>query len=335
MKHQLKRTKPYELGLTVTLDKADLDYYLIEAKKYLSNDLKIKGFRQGKVPPQIAKDKLDKKEVLETAFDFAFKQSFADILTREKLDLIDTRNFEVKENSVEKMVYSVLLTIFPEFKLTDYNKIRIQKKGASVSEEEVSKTLEFIRNSRKVNGVIPELNDGFASGLGHFQSLDELKRSIRDGLKHEKEVKESQRVQALILDKVANDTKIEVPPILINRQLDQMTLDLDADLHRQGLEFGLFLAKIKKTQDELRKEWESKAGVLVKKALILKEIAKKENIKIEPEEVKEKVSQFLENFATIDEVKDKIDLPKLTNQIEQVLLNQKVLAFLEKEANYF
>lgn len=330
MDYRIKKLSPYELNLTVELDKTDLDRYVKEAQKYLANDLKIKGFRPGKVPPEIAKDKLDKKEVLETAFDIAFKQSFSDVLMKEKLDLINAGKFEVKENSAEKVIYAVLLTVFPEFKIGDYKNIKVDKTSISISPEEVEKTIEFIRTSKKTNGVLPELDDDFAKSLGRFENLEQLRENIGDGLREEKEIKENQRVQSLILDKIANDTKVEIPPILIERQLDQMMFDLDADLHQQGMELGLFLAKIKKTSDELKSEWKPKAEMLVKKALILKKIAQKENIKVEAGEVKEKISQFVQNFGTIEEAEKNIDLPKLSDQIQQILLNQKVLNFLEK-----
>lgn len=334
MRYNLKKNKSYELKLTVTLDKADLDYYVSEAQKYLANDLKIEGSRLGKVPPEIAKDKLDKKQILETAFDLAFKQSFADILLKEKFELIDARGFEVDENSEKKLAYSILLTVFPEFKAADYRRISVDKNDTSVSGEEVSKALELIRNSKKKDGVVPELTDDFARKLGRFENLEGLKDSIGQGLKKEKEMKESQRIKAFVLGKVAGKTKIEVPPVLVIRQLDQMMLDLDADLHREGMELGLFLAKIKKTSEELRKGWQSKAELLVKKALILKEIARIENIKVEPEEVKEKINGLLQNFSSLEEAQKNVDLTKLSSQIEQILLNEKVLALLEKEAKY-
>lgn len=333
MNYQINKIKSYEMNLIVTLDQKDLDHHLNEAKKHLANNLKIEGFRLGKAPLEITKDRLDKEEVLNTAFNFAFKQSFGDILIKEKIDLIDAGKFEVKENSPIRMTYSVSLTVFPEFKLADYKNIRVKKNEVFVSEEEIGKTLEFIRNSKKQNGVLlPELTNEFAKSLGQFRDLKQLNESVGEGLKEEKEIKESQRIQAFVLDKIAEATKIEVPPSLIDRQLDQMILDLDADLHRDGMELGLFLAKINKTQEELRNEWKPKAELLVKKALIMKKISKIEGIKIDPEEVKLKMGRFFQNFSTPDEIQKNIDLEKLTGQIEEILLNQKVLSFLEKEA---
>lgn len=330
--YSLKKTKSYESFLIVTLNKDDLAYHLNEARKNLANELRIDGFRRGKVPVEIAKDKLNAKEVLSAAFDSAFKQSFSDVLAKEKMELIDVGNLEVKENSAVRLVYSVRLTVFPDFKLADYRNIRIRRNAVSVSREEVDKTLGFIRDSRKTDGAIPELTDDFAKGLGRFENLEQLKESVSEGLKKEKEMRESQRIQGLVLDKLAKGTKVEIPPALVEKQLDQLFFDLDADLHQQGLELGPYLAKIKKTSGDLRNEWKPKAELLVKKSLLMKEVAKKEGIKVEPAELKGKVDSFLGNFAALDEAQKNIDLQKLAVQLEQIILNQKVLAFLEKEA---
>mgnify|MGYP001569389580 FL=1 len=332
MKYNLKRNKPYELVLTIDLDKTDLDLYLEEARKRLANELKLDGFRQGKVPAEIAKDKLDQNQVLETAFNLAFRQSFADVLSKEKLEVIETGDFKVKDNSSEKLVYSVSLIVFPECKLKDYKNIKVAKKETGVSEGEVEAVLESIRKSRAASGAVPELNDEFAKSLGRFDNVAELKANVSEGLKEEKNMKESQRVQAAVLDKIAEGTRIDPPPVLVIRQLDQMILDLDSDLHRQGMELNLFLAKIKKTEVELREEWKKKAELLVRKALILKEIARLEKIEVGEEEVKGRVNDFLGNFPNLAEAEKKIDLVKLADQIRQILLNQKVLVFLEREA---
>lgn len=332
MNYNLKKSKAYELVLTINLDKSDLDHYLNEAQKYLANDLKLDGFRQGKVPLNVAKEKLDKNQVLETAFNLAFRQSFSEVLSKENLEVIETGDFQVKENSLQKLVYSVSLIVFPEFKIKDYKKIKVGKKETSVSEGEVDAVIESLRKSRVANGAAPELNDDFAKTLGRFDSIVELKANVSEGLKEEKEMRERTRVQAIILDKIAEDAKIDPPPVLVIRQLDQMMLDLDSDLHRQGMELSLFLAKIKKTEPRLREEWKAKAELLVKKALVLREIAKLEKIDVGEEEVKGKVQDFLGNFPDIAEAEKKIDLAKLADQIRQILLNQKVLMFLEKEA---
>lgn len=321
MNYNLRKNKAYELVLTINLDKSDLDHYLNEARKHLANDLKLDGFRQGKAP------------LLETAFNLAFRQSFADVLSKEKLEVIETGGFQVKENSLQKLVYSVSLVVFPDFKVKDYKKIKVGKRETSVSEGEVDAVIESLRRSRAANGAAPELNDDFAKTLGRFKNVAELKTSVSEGLKEEKEARERTRIQAAVLDKIAEGVKVDSPPVLVERQLDQMMLDLDTDLRQQGMELSLFLAKVKKTESRLREEWKAKAGLLVKKALVLREIAKLEKINVGEEEVKGKVQDFLGNFPDIAEAEKKIDLAKLADQIRQILLNEKVLMFLEKEAS--
>ena len=334
MNYRLNKNRAYEFNLTVDLDKADLDSCISEAGKYLTNDLKLDGFRRGKVPLDIAKDKLDKNRLMETAFNLAFRQSFSEVLSKEKLEVIETGNFQVKENFPQKLVYSLTLTVFPELEVKNYKKVKIDRKEIFVSRAEVDKVIESIKKSRAADGTVPEINDDFAKSLGRFQNVGELEVSIYEGLKQEKETREKTRVRAALLDKIAENTKVDLPLVLVNRQLDQMMFDLETDLRQQGMELGLFLAKIKKTGGQLRGEWKSKAELLVRKALILKEIARLEEIKVEPEEIKAKVDGFLANLSGVEEAEKKIDLAKLGEQIEQVILNEKVLAFLEKEAEY-
>lgn len=425
MDYTLKKQKPCEIQLTVTLNKEDLDYYIKEAQKYLANDLRIEGFRKGKAPLDIAKDKLDKDQVLKTAFDFAFKQSFVEVLVKEKIDLIDFSGFKVKENSAEKLVYVLNLIIFPEFTLPDFRQISIKKKDINVSEKEVDQVLEFIKQSRmkfkdvergieegdkvqidfdikkdgksqevphilthdfifgkidfypglnselkglkkgdekeftlkmpsnfakkeladqkldfkiKVNSVQePEkvkLDDDFARQLGKFKDFKHLKSSINDGLRMEKEQKESQRIRGLILDKLSKEVKIDLPQTLVENQLDRMIMEFDQDLHQRGMELSLYLAKNNKTQDDLKKEWRSRAEDLVKKSLILRKVAQVENIKVSQEELENQVNLYLRNFPNIEEARKSIDFEKLTDQIYQILLNEKVLEFLEKQVKY-
>jgi len=425
MNYTIKKQKSCEFQLTVILDKEDLNHYIKEAQKYLTNDLRIEGFRKGKVPLDIAKDKLNKEEVLKTAFDFAFKQSFVEVLIKEKIDLIDFSDFKVKENSAEKMAYVLNLIVFPEFKLPDFRQISVRKKDIKVSEKEVDQVLGFIKQSRtkfkdvdrgieygdkvqidfdirkgnepqeiphvlyhdfifgkvdfypglndklkglkkgdekkftlqmpsdfvkkdlasqtlkfkvKVNSVQEpekiELNDDFARQVGKFKDIKHLRHSISDGLRMEKVQKESQRIRILILDKISQDVKMDLPKVLIEKQLDKMIAEFDYDLHQQGMELSLYLAKNNKTQDDLRKEWRSKAENLVKKSLILRKIAQVENIKVEQGELEDQVNLYIRNFPNFEGAQKNIDLEKLTDQIHQILLNEKVLAFLEKEVKY-
>ena len=145
----------------------------------------------------------------------------------------------------------------------------------------------------------------------------------------EKESKEKERIRLAILDKIIENSKIEIPQRLLDRQLDQMIKGFDEDLHRQGLELGLYLAQIKKTQEELRKDWHGQALKQVKSTLILREVGSKEGINVGEEEVMLAMNDVLKNFRSVEEASKYLDLDNFKAKVRNKLLNEKILEFLE------
>jgi len=193
--------------------------------------------------------------------------------------------------------------------------------------------LDFNVKIKRVQRVIlPELNSEFTKMLGSFKDIDALRRNIAEGITMEKEAKEKERIRLAILDKIVKNTQIEIPPKLVKRQLDLMLRNFDENLHRQGLELGLYLAQIKKTQEDLRKEWYEQAVKQVKTSFIIKEIGKKEGITIGNDEVKLAVNNILRKFNSIKEAQENMDLGEFEDRIRTNLFNDKIIDFLEKKA---
>jgi len=179
---------------------------------------------------------------------------------------------------------------------------------------------------------IPELNDEFAKSLGSFETLDALRKSISDGLLEEKETKEKQRIRIELIEKLAKDSKIEVPDNLINEESERMINEFKFSITGFGLDFGKYLQEINKTVDELKNEWKEQAEKRVRVAICLKMIAEKEKIEVSDEEVGNKIDEELKNYPDIKEARKSIDPEKLKDYTKEVLRNEKVLGLLEKEA---
>ena len=121
-----------------------------------------------------------------------------------------------------------------------------------------------------------------------------------------------------------------IPEILVNQQLDSMIGNLDKDLHTNGMELGLYLAQMGKTQDDLRKEWRDEAEKQVKTVMILHKIAKDNNISVSHEEVDETLSTTVQSMIMKGEVdKANLDMESLRDNISSRITNEKVLDFLE------
>lgn len=424
MNYKIKNKNQSTIHLTAFLDRSDLDHYIDQAYKYLSNNLKIDGFRKGKAPLEVSRDSFDKNEILETALEFALRQSLSEILIKENIEPIEFSEFKIEENSEQKLIWSVFITVFPKIKLPNYQEIKIKRKNITVLESEVDSVLEFLKKSRRkfddierpsrfgdkmlvdfkirdgdkeikndhrlshyfilgeteffpglneqlknlkkgenkkfvlkmpndfhikdlankklsfqveIKDIkepkVPDLNDEFARSIGNFKSLFELRESITDGLRQEKEAKEKQRIRALILDYISKQTKVEVPKILVERQVDDLIRNFDLDLHKNGMELSLYLAKIDKTYEEFKRSLWQKAKEDVKRDLILIAIAKAENIQVTPQELETSINEFLKSIIDINNLNE-IDLENLNERIKFILLEEKVFQFLESRITY-
>ncbi|OGM98327.1 MAG: trigger factor [Candidatus Yanofskybacteria bacterium RIFCSPLOWO2_01_FULL_41_34] len=425
MSHTLKKIDQNQTELTVELDRNDLKEYVEKTEVEIGKDFQLDGFRKGKVPKDLIKKSLDAKQVLESALDLAMKDSLAKVIEKEKLDVLNVSKLEIKENTPVKLVYKVILTLFPEINIRDFSKVKVAKRDVQVEQKDIDDTLATIKASRsilrdkegvvekgdrvevdfevrhnremleggvsknhpliigsknfmpgfedsllgmkkdeektfslvapkdyyvkkiagqkldftvKINNIksveLPKIDDEFVRGLGNFQNLDQLIDNIRGGIMEEKRLKEKQRVRLEIINHIVNNSSIMAPEILLNQQLDSMISNLDSDLHANGMELGLYLAQMGKTQDDLRKQWREEAEKQVKIVLVLHKIAKDNNILASHEEVDESVSAAVQSMLMKGETdKSSLDIKSLRDNISSRITNEKVLDFLEKNCS--
>jgi len=186
----------------------------------------------------------------------------------------------------------------------------------------------IVNDIKKV--IRPEVNDDFAKSLGQFADLASLKESVKDALVQEKKIKESQRTRLEILNNIISHSKIEVPDDLLTKQLDVMVSDFDHTLHGKGLELGLYLARIGKTQEELKKDWTNDAEKQVKISLVLRRLIKDQNIKASQEEVQELVGQVVQSAIARGEASQAdINPAKIQEEVASKIVNEKALEYIE------
>lgn len=423
MTFSIKKLPDSKIELTVDLAKSDLVNYVTEVEHQLVKEVKIEGFREGKAPKEIIRQRIGEDKIRQEALELAIKSSLATILKNEKISVVDQSELKLKENSPEKLIYQVILTVFPEFKIARYTNLNINKNRVSVEAKEIEEVLaELVKTQTKGEEVeraaqmgdrveidfmitlsgrlitggksdnhplilgqnkfvpgfegqvvglkkgqtkkfileipvayynkeiagktieveatvkrveklnIPVLNDDFAKKLGRFASLKDVRDNISQGLLLEKEAKEKDRVRLAILKAIGEKTEFEIPKILIEKQIDTLINEFDNELHQKGMEIGPYLAHIKKTQADLRKDWREQAELQVKLTLIVQAVAREENISVTQEEIEQEFVLLAENYAKNGQLNDlqQTDLSGIKGRINSLLLNEKVLGFLEK-----
>jgi len=186
----------------------------------------------------------------------------------------------------------------------------------------------------KVKGVqkveFPEINDDFARSLGKFNDLEELRNNIKEGLAQEKEIAERERRRKEILERIAQESKFEVPEVLISLERDRIFENLKQNVKNQlKTSFEEYLQKIKKSVEELKSSLKSEAEERARNFLILREIGKREGVKVSEGEVIEALNQLLKNYPSLEKAEKEIDLEHLKEYYRGVIYNEKVFEKLE------
>jgi len=146
---------------------------------------------------------------------------------------------------------------------------------------------------------LPELNDEFAKIVGS-DSVDKLKESIETDLKSRAEYQARAELEDKIVDAIVEQSQIEYPPILKEREIDGMVDMQRNQLAQAQVQLEDYLKHINKTEEDLRNDLEQAAAKKVRGALVLSKVADDDNIEVNDEEVETEV----ERMAPAD-VKDK------------------------------
>lgn len=179
--------------------------------------------------------------------------------------------------------------------------------------------------------ILPELTDEFVQSLGEFKTVDDLKKSIFNGIEQENLMKAKDKAKAQILDEIVKNSKMEIPDILIENELKKMEAELRDGTGRMEMKFEDYLSHIKKTIEDLKKEWVPAAERRVKSSLVLAKIAAKEQVEIPKEDLDAETTKAILNFGLKEEeAHKKIDMEKFSNYIRQSMMNEKTLDLLMK-----
>ncbi len=177
---------------------------------------------------------------------------------------------------------------------------------------------------------LPEINDDFAKDTSEFDTLDELKASIKEKLENENTNKAKYETEEAAIKAVCEAAEVEIPSGMIETELDNMTKDIETRLQYQGMKLDSYLKMIGKTMEEFRKEGEEQAKTSVKNRLVLEAIVKAEDIKADEDEINTKVTEMAEAYGKKPEELKQNE--QFMNYINEFIQNEKVVNFIVDNA---
>ena len=178
---------------------------------------------------------------------------------------------------------------------------------------------------------LPVLDDSFAKSLGDFKDLKALEVNVKDGLEKEKEHQAVERWRIKVIERIAKESQMEIPDILVETELEKMLQEFKTSIAQMGLKIDEYLKKIHLTEDKLEEKWHEPALKRVRIGLVLREIAKREKIEPSKEEIKEKMNEILKGYPDDKGVRVRPDQEQLKEYAKGLLKNAKVFEFLESQ----
>jgi trigger factor len=178
---------------------------------------------------------------------------------------------------------------------------------------------------------LPELDDEFAKDVSEFDTLEEYKAQVRNDI--EKRVKEqaNARMQSQLLAKVVDAATVDIPDVMVERQIDNILGDIEFSLYYRGLTLQRYLELTGTSMDELRAQHREEAYFRVKTALVLEKIGKVENIEVTQEDLDKALQEVAQQRQiTLEKAKElySAGMDNMKNEI----LTRKTMDFLMDNA---
>ncbi len=136
---------------------------------------------------------------------------------------------------------------------------------------------------------LPELNDELAHMVGDYDSLEDLKENIREGLRTSLEAEAQERLADDALRQVMEISEVEYPALMVEAEVEAMVAERRQRLQRQGFTLEGYLQMIQQTEEGFREELHSQAEERLARSLILGKLVEAEGIEVGEEEVQREI----------------------------------------------
>ena len=177
---------------------------------------------------------------------------------------------------------------------------------------------------------MPEINDELAKDISEFDTIEELKNSIKEKQEEQNKSRAKYETEDAVIKAVCEEAKVEIPAGMIEMEIDHMAQDIEARLSYQGMKLEQYLQMMNKTMEDFRNENKEQAESSIKSRLVLEAVGKEAAIEVTDEEISSKIKEMAENYGRKEE--DVKDNPELVKYVTDNLKVEKTINFLVENA---
>ena len=177
---------------------------------------------------------------------------------------------------------------------------------------------------------LPKMDDEFAKDVSEFDTLEELKNSIKEKMQKTNEQRAEYETEEAAINAVCANVEVEILSGMIDSEVENMTKDVEQRLQYQGLTLQQYFMLSGKTEAQVKDEMKEQAEKAVKSRLVIEAIIKEEDIKPEEKEVEEKLKEMAKNYGKTEEEMSKNEYIK--EYIENNMKVEKAIEFIVNNA---
>ena len=286
--HKLNRLLKNTVEILVEIPKTTIAKEYETSFSKLLQDLQVQGFRKGKAPRKIAEKLLKKEAVYEELVKTLIPRFYQEIIQKDNLKPVISPKIELlKAKEGEDWQIKITFAEKPIVELGNY-KETIKKVKAEHKKEDI-----------------------WTPG----------KQNAQQEISEKEKSKRQQELLNAILSALLKEIKCEISDLIIEEELNQRLGNLLTDIQKIGLTVDTYLRSKNLTQEDLKKKYRDEIEQTYKLEFILAELADKENIKVENQDL-EKL------FSAITDTKEKEAAKANSYFYASVLRKQKTLDYL-------
>ncbi|MFH1780671.1 MAG: trigger factor [Candidatus Nealsonbacteria bacterium] len=284
MNHSIQKLTKSQLEIKFELSVEEFQVFVEKAILKLGENVEVEGFRKGKAPKEMIEKMLGQETIYKEASQECVKENYLKVVKDEGIEPLGQPDISIlKLAPGNPLEFKATVAVLPEITIADYKEI-----VPKIKKKEIKVTQEEIEK-----------------------------------LRQEKEKMEKEKLRQEILDKIASDSKMEIPEILIESEKNRMLVAIKEQVPQMlGIGFEEYLKKINKTEKEILDSFLPEAERRIKNSLILREIQKKEQFEVSEKELSTQMSEIAKANPSLDQ-------NQLKDYTESVIKNEKAFEFLE------
>ena len=177
---------------------------------------------------------------------------------------------------------------------------------------------------------LPELDDDFAKDVSEYDTLDELKDSIRKNIEENNNKQADAQVENDLIEQVVNGMTVEVPEAMYEARVEELVQDFQYRIAQQGLKLEQYLQYMGMELDAFKAQFREQAEKQVKMRLAMEAIVAKEAIQATDEEFENEIKRIADAYKMeVEKVRSVVD----EAAVKADLAVNKAIDFVKEKAN--